>query len=189
MTHYPMKTPRPLHEAAHIAAMAYSALEPITRRIVVCGSIRRGSALCGDVEIVAEPMMNGDLFGDDTPILEPIIRAVEMMGEISKQGSRYIQVRDIFNEREFNLDLFLCHPPAQWGSLVAIRTGPWQLGQHCMAELKRHGFKHDRGGIYDSSGKALSVPDEARFFHYAKVPLVPPEERTALAHRLGLIGP
>ncbi len=177
---------RPLDEACEIAAFCYAALERVTTRLVVCGSIRRGAPVVKDVEIVAQPMLNGDLFGGETPLIEPIVRICWELGRVAKQGERYIQVADICGQTGFNLDLFLAHPPAQWGSIVAIRTGPWQLSRFAVAAMKRRGFQHVDGHVRDmKKGTVCATPTEREFFAYAGIPMVPPEERTELAHRLG----
>lgn len=175
-----------LDQAAHLAAFCYSALEKHGRRLVVVGSVRRGAAICHDIEIVLEPMMNADLFGGETPLLDPLVRELWAMGTIKKQGARYIQVVDIFGEKDVALDLFLCHPPAQWGSLVAIRTGPWQLSKLAVTRMRERGAVHQDGHAKDpNTGRLLPTPTEHHFFKLAGLPCVDPSQRTELAHRMG----
>lgn len=181
-----MKKSMSLHDAAHLAAFCYSRLERHARRLVVCGSVRRGAPICNDIEIVMEPSMNIDLFGGETPVLDPIIDTLVRIGTIKKQGARYIQVVDIFEEEGISLDLFLCHPPAQWGSIVAIRTGPWQLSKFAVEKMKVNGLRHINGHVEDASnGNLIPTPTEKHFFDCADLPFVDPEERKALAKQLG----
>lgn len=74
---------------------------------------------------------------------------------------------------------------SMWGSLVAIRTGPWQLGRHVMAECRKYQVKHQDGFAVDASrGYLLPTDEESQFFGLARFPCVPPAERDALAEKL-----
>lgn len=178
----------PLKRAADLAAVVFMELEPVVARAVVCGGIRRGAPKVHDIDIVVEPTFQPTLLDEPLPILQPIFdRVRQLPGEWSKGGDRYLQIRNVLNSG-IALELYLCHPPAEWGSLVAIRTGPWQLGRHAVTQMRLRGFQHAQGGVQSlKTGARIPVPDEETFFELAGLPLVPPEERTALAQHLGLM--
>lgn len=176
----------PFDEAVVIAQRIAELLRPHVRRIKAAGSLRRRRAHVHDLEFVIEPQMHADLFGGETPVLEPIRRIAGELGEVLKNGDRYIQVDLVLDRPQFlpkvdlRLDLYLCHPPAEWGSTLAIRTGPAQLGHFAMMQLNRWGFSHRDGGIYSSrTGEKIEVPDEETFFRLAHLPCLPPTKRDA----------
>ena len=111
-----MKAKIPLAEAEEIASRVVEKLMPYCQRIEIAGSIRRRKAEIGDIEIVAEPKMIRDLF--DVPVLQAI--PTENLGLVVKNGLRYKQV--LLTEKIY-LDLFIVHPLAQLGVILAIHTG------------------------------------------------------------------
>ena len=111
-----MKAKIPLAEAEEIASLVVEKLMPYCQRIEIAGSIRRRKAEIGDIEIVAEPKMIRDLF--DVPVLQAI--PTENLGLVVKNGLRYKQV--LLTEKIY-LDLFIVHPLAQLGVILAIHTG------------------------------------------------------------------
>jgi DNA polymerase/3'-5' exonuclease PolX len=74
---------------------------------------------------------------------------------------------------------------SMWGSQVAIRTGPWQLGAHVMAECRRYEVRHKDGFAVDATrGYLIPTDSEKQFFALGQVPFVAPAERDALAEKL-----
>jgi hypothetical protein len=129
--------------------------------------------------------MHADLFGGQMPVLDPIRAVMRQLGTWVKGGDRMMQVTDLLGRPGLTLDLYLVHPPSAWGSQLAIRTGPAELGHYVVTACRRFGFRHDNGyaqRLY--TGERVPTDTEDQFFALAQVPCVPPQERDELAVRL-----
>lgn len=166
----------PWADAYAIAETLVLDLAPAVARLKVAGSLRRRTAEVGDIEIVAEPRATtSDLFGTPGPDLDAI-RAVALgWGRLLRNGPRFIQVE---RPDGLHIDLFLVHPPAEWGSILAIRTGPAELSKHAVQQLRRRGLVHRDGHIErERGGGRIPTPEEADFFAAAGLPCLPPARR------------
>ena len=174
----------PFDVAYPIAEEAARILTPTLDMVKVVGSLRRKRPFVGDVEFLGVPVFECDLFGSNpTPVLEPVRRALRGMGEWSKGGDRFMQITDLLGTPGLTLDLYLVHPPAEWGSLLAIRTGPWQLGLLAMMALNKNGYRHRHGRILED-GVLVPTPTEEDFFELAGIECLPPARRDAQAEEL-----
>ena len=179
----------PYVQAKAVAESVVEHLSPYLERVEIAGSIRRKKTWVRDVELVAEPKQReGDLFGTMEADVESIRETLKSLGTWVKGGDRFMQVRDVLGS-SLSLDLFLVHPPAEWGSILAIRTGPSTLSQACVTRLKRYARKHEGGRILDlATGQTLPTPTEREFFELAGVAYMQPEYREVQAQRLGMEG-
>lgn len=148
-------------------------------QIEVAGSIRRRSKWVHDIEIVAEPWMEiglaTDLLGEATATYhsrlddvladlheEQVLRAFPG----AKHGERFRQFA--VAPLGIKVDLFVVRPPAQWGSILAIRTGPAHYS-HWLVTPKRQGgampsyLRQRDGGLYDGD-ELILTPTETDFF-------------------------
>ena len=148
-------------EALDLAGRAVERLRLVVARVEIAGSLRREQETVGDIELVAEPVSNGDLFGPSpSPQIEPVQAAMKDMGRWVKGGRRMMQVTDVLGHRDVKLELYLVHPPAQWGSLLAIRTGPADLGQYCMTAMRPRGYRHHHGhAVRIDTGELVPTPE------------------------------
>lgn len=175
----------PWDEAYALASEVAAHLEPWCRRLKCVGSVRRRKPTVGDIEFVAEPHYSVDLLGEREPLIEPIRTALLEIGTWIKGADRMMVVSDVLGRPHVRLDLFLVHEPAAWGSQVAIRTGPADLGRYVVTECKARGFKHENGHARRlNTGLRVPTDTEEQFFALAGVPCVPPAQRDALAERL-----
>lgn len=188
----------PLERVDAIAAALRDQLRPIVARVEIVGSIRRRRPFVKDIELLVEPReVAADLFGSKVHDIEAVRAWAGRAGEILKAGDRYIQlarpvepipgvIHDASDGPVVRVDVFLCYPPAQWGSLLAIRTGPAELGQAAMIGLRRRGYWHRDGAVWKAErGRAVIVPTptEREFFQLAGLRHLPPwrrDERLAL---------
>lgn len=170
-------------EAYAIASEVAAHLEPWCARLKCVGSVRRRRPECGDIEFVAEPPASEDLLGQKTPLVEPIRAAVQELGDWVKGGDRMMQVTDLMGRHGLKLEVYLVSPPASWGSILAIRTGPADLGKYVVTRCREKGYVHSQG-FAKRSGVQIPTDTEEQFFALADVPCVPPHERDALAERL-----
>lgn len=169
----------PFEEALKLAKHLVDELTPAVKRLKVAGSVRRKKATVGDIEIVAEPFMyQQNLFGELAPDVQQILFVCKQIGTVLKSGQRMIQVGDVLGKPGLNLDLHLVHPPAQWGSILAIRTGPYELGKLAMIRMGMLGRQHQDGFVIESaSRRLLPTPEEEDFFLLAGLPCLPPIQR------------
>ncbi len=176
----------PWNQAYRLAGQLVEELRPVVRRLKVAGSLRRRRPDVGDIEIVVEPeMYAADLFQRMAPDVNRILFTARTWGRVEKSGERQIKVADVKGVVGFSCELYLVHPPAQWGSILAIRTGPWELGKIAMGRMIARGLKHKNGFVHDSTSRAvLPTPTEADFFAAAGLEMVPPAQRDAQAAAL-----
>lgn len=74
------------------------------------------------------------------------------------------------------VDLFLVLPPAEWGPLFAIRTGPADYSRAAVTKLRERGMRCEDGAIWRGNER-LACPDEATFFALCGLPYATPEAR------------
>jgi len=73
---------------------------------------------------------------------------------------------------------------SEWGVILAIRTGPAELGQWAVTRMRRFGRRCEGGRILDMrSGEELPCESEAAFFEYAKLSCLPPRFRDSAGAR------
>lgn len=159
---------------------------PYTVDYMVVGSVGRKEAFVGDLDILVYPKKTGipEVTSRPNYQIGQIQRAVESMGQWHKGGSRQMTVRNIFNSG-INLDLFLCHPPAQWGVLVAVRLNPAELVIWMKTQIDVRGYEREHGTIHQA-GREVKVPTEEDYFKLAGLEWCPAEARRELAWQLGL---
>lgn len=162
-------------EALEIARALHAEISPVVARAKVVGSLRRQRAEVGDIELLVEPRtIASNLFGELAPDLASIQHAVSGWGDIQKSGEKYAQVQ---RRDGVVIDVFICTPPAHWGSLLAIRTGPAELGQHAVTQMRRRGLVHRAGHVETERGRLIPTPEEVHFFRAAGLPCLPPAKR------------
>lgn len=183
-------TKLPFQEALDVARRLTEELKSVVARSKVAGSLRRRRPEVGDIELVIEPhLVEVDLFGRHDPGLEEIRAVVQEWGTILKGGDRMIQVVDVYGKVGLKVDLFLVHPPAQWGSILAIRTGPAELGQLAVTLMRERGFRHRSGyAVNVATGAPVPTPTEEAFFELAGLPCLPPARRDSPAARTPVEG-
>lgn len=190
---------------ARLAAEAFCGMiDSVCDRIEVAGSIRRQSALVGDLEIVCVPRLTTDpttlIAGEPISALDRHIERlaffprghseteppVKFNTNAPANGSRYKRL--IWRGRsgpieKIKIDLFAVMPPAAWGALLAIRTGPADFSKMLVTKRSNGGAMPDglqqrTGALWGPRGK-IDTPEEADYFAAIGIPYWPPEDRTA----------
>lgn len=189
------------HLATEIWPIAQSlvvAMSPACMRVEIAGSLRRRKATVHDVEIVAMPRLERDLFGDlvvDGPteldsILARLVRQ-DVLACGDKWGSRYKNFRVSVPDRpRIKLDLFVVLPPAQWGVLFAIRTGPAGFSQWIVTQRLAGGALPSHCRVLDGAvregligeGNIIPMPEELDFLAFLGLGWIEPAEREAQWH-------
>lgn len=169
-------------KAAEIARMVGNQIIPYCVRLEIAGSIRRGKDEVGDIELVAMPKMEpvydlwGEKVGEHSLLNDRSI--FEAMGKISKSGKRFVQVELL---EGINLDLFIVLPPAQWGVILAIRTGPVEFSQWIVTSRSKggallNGWKVEEGRVWDGQTE-LTFNEEIDFLKWLELGWIEPRDR------------
>ena len=157
-----------------------SAIDSLINRRVLVGSLGRAENYIGDIDILVEPSE-----GESTI---PAIREVlEGLGEWNRGATRQMVVDNVLDSG-IGLDLYICHPPAQWGVLTACRLNPNPLVIYGKAVLDSMGYRRKGGALYlTNEGPEIPIPDEETWFNLVGIPFVPPDLRWELTRDLRLI--
>lgn len=194
--------PVPAERARNAARRVMASIEGSCDRIAIAGSLRRGKPTVRDIEIVAVPRWESRAADDiwatpfDVDVLE------ERLAELLEAGA--LAARPVENHRRdgssdfqfklgpafkallvdgIPLDLFVVRPPASWGVIFGLRTGPgdWntELVTQCQAISRRV-----RGGQVEAwigaTGRwePVPTPEEEDFYAALGQPWVDPGDRS-----------
>jgi DNA polymerase (family 10) len=180
-----------LDDAERLAAEVVDLLAPATERVEVAGSIRRRKAEVGDIEIVAiprlapaldlwEPIASDDLLEARVRDLRNIrtLRLRDVGGRV-RDGRRY----KALDYAGAPLDLFIVRPPATWGVLLFLRTGPEGWNRRVVTECRYRGLRFQDGRIVTRSGLPVASETEEDVFRALGLAWVDPPARSADAVR------
>jgi DNA polymerase/3'-5' exonuclease PolX len=183
----------PLGRARHLACEVVALLRDRCERIEVAGSIRRARPDVGDVEIVCVPRISetvAGLFGDRLErrneldaLCQDLIERGVFAHRLASNGQH------AFGERlkrltygGVALDLFSVLPPAEWGVILAIRTGPAEFSRRLVTRRRSGGLLPDWLRVQDGAiwhgADPVPTPEEADVFRLLGLPNIPPAERT-----------
>lgn len=188
----------PLAVARVVASALVHHLSPFAERISIAGSVRRERQWVKDAEIVMVPKVRyveRDLFGNDGKAIRydtsegidaynrierfPMeVRDVESKdGEIRRiDGDRFKALVD--THTGLPIDLFIVLPPATWGCIYFIRTGPADFNKRAMKRAHAMGMQFDQGRlIMQASRRPLPTPEEEDVFRHLKANYKDPEDR------------
>lgn len=192
----------PHAEAYATALRLVGELAPGCERIEIAGSLRRRKLMVRDIEIVVVPLIGERQVGIFSTITEPVDYLEEVVASLLATGS--LKARPVENHRadgsidvQFKLgpafkalttgtgipvDLFIVRPPATWGVIFGLRTGPgdWNIAlvDGCKAIGRRvTGGQVEawRGGL--TGWAAVPTPEEADFFREIGQAWVEPRDR------------
>lgn len=232
-----MKNRRPLAEADVVAQEIVAWLARSCERIEVAGSVRRRKPEVADIEIICVPKVETtmiDLFGQATDTRNLLDDAISdgMVASVASHmdgiwaGLNPRLMRDALRLRldknggsacgmrykrlllgEWPLDLFSVINPAQWGVILALRTGPAEFSRRLVTPESQGGLLPDhmrvRDGalwlaeavliagrdqtpaeyfagqamLQDDKPRVMETPEESDFFRAIGVEMLPPEER------------
>lgn len=175
---------RALEDARRIAIAVSEVLAPACARIEIAGSIRREQLSVTDIELVAEPRLLTDLFGEpaegptDLDLLVDRLIAQQLLAprEPRRMGQRFKALAAV--RTNMPIDLFIVRPPRTWGATLAIRTGSAEFSRFMVAEARRRGRRVDECQVWDEDGERIPTPTERDFFAACRVAWVPPRSRS-----------
>ncbi len=156
-----------LRDAQQCADEVIGWLRPVCAEITVAGSVRRGAATVGDIEIVARVATANaaqraprPVFG--MPLMTPLdnrLAALRTAGTIypdGKDGAKYKRFRVL--KYGVAVDLFLASAE-NYGNILAIRTGDKDFSHYLVTTRWRGGLMPD--GIIQKGGYLWRVVDMA----------------------------
>lgn len=177
-------------EAKQVADELLEVLGSACERLVVAGSLRRGAEEVKDVELVALPRVGVDLFGgrrDDECQLtlalerEVLAKRLRWRTETHDHEVNWKVPRKVWNlvhvPSSVRVDLFAVRPPAQWGAILAVRTGPAEYSQHLVTICQRRGLRSVEGRLVDGAGRTVPTTTERGFIEACGEQWREPHER------------
>jgi DNA polymerase/3'-5' exonuclease PolX len=174
-----MKQKLQLEAARDLAQNLVKQLAPFCKRIEIAGSVRRNKPEVGDIELVAIPVFEFDMFGNVSEEHQLDGVCWEEFGKVIKNGHKYKQIE---LKDGINLDLFIVTPPAQWGVVFTIRTGSAEFSHRLVTPRKFGGMMPSnykvQGGAIWSNNHIIETPEESDVFDLIGVPFIAPEKRT-----------
>lgn len=177
-----------LGQAQALADKIIKELSPVCAKIQVAGSIRRQKSQIGDIEIVAIPLQQLDLFGDPAgSLLDPHLeilaqqgRIIKSEGENKRWGPKWKSFHPIARP-ELKVDLFIT-TPEEWGYTFTIRTGSSDFSRKVVTPKQQGGFLPGNLRVSEcrlwENGIALKTPEEEDFFRFLGLEWIEPENRT-----------
>ncbi len=179
---------------------------------VIAGSVRRLSEDVHDIEIVSKPSLKAPRPEFGTPAykteFDKVLARLEkdgylrfLMGaEKLKKYEIHLQSFGLANAlNSFKVEFYQCTPPAQFGVLLAIRTGPakdynnfskWIVTQRKHGGVLPNGYRVKHAAVWheeqlDSKDEPIKgetplyMPDEMDFFNFLEVKWIEPSLRVA----------
>lgn len=192
--------PVPHAEAYAAAERLVAALAPACVRIEIAGSLRRQKPLVRDIELVAVPLWEDRSVGD----LWATAKAVDLLEEkvsLMLLGGRDLEARLVDNHRadgrvdrqrklgpafkalvfqDIPVDLFIVRPPATWGVIFALRTGPGDWNTRLVTDAGSIGRRVAGGQVQRWAGhdwETVPTPEERDFFGAIGQAWLEPRER------------
>lgn len=174
----------PLNQATPLVEEIKSRLSPYIINFQPVGSIGRHESMVGDIDILVYPAKYTSNNKSGVYMIGQIERELKLMGQWHKGGTRAMTIRNVLDS-PFQLDLFLCHPPAQWGVLVGVRLNPAEFVIWAKAKIDSLGYVRENGTIF-KDGVEIKVPTEQDYFKLLGLDWVPAGARRELCWRMGL---
>lgn len=188
-------------EALPIAENLVALFKPACTRIEIAGSIRRLKPEPNDIEIVAipDPEPYGFVFGhpEVRNFLDGILYELRIGDDEDihlleiKGGQKFKQFWVSLDGGQtfvIKLDLFLVTPPADWGVLSIIRTGPadfshWIVTQRCYGGALPNGLHVQDGRVLTSDGEHIPCSEEIDFLNVCNLDWIEPKDRHPIVFR------
>lgn len=179
--------------AQHLRAL----LEPYCERIEIAGSLRRGISTVKDIELVAIPLTVKVKTGLFSEMIDIEDKLEQRIAEAIAEG--WLTARDVAQHRKggdvvvvhkmgerykaleydsIPCDLFVVRPPADWGVIYTLRTGPADFSARLVTAIQDLFMRVEDGHLI-RSGQVVSCPEERDFFAAIGQPWLEPRDRRA----------
>ena len=188
----------PWAEGMEVANRLIADIEDVVVRHAIAGSLRRKTADVGDVELVVIPrtvtLLDG-LWGTEevranllierlTGMLENDLEAARWAPhpDDPKMGERYAKF--IHAPSGIQIDLFMVLPPAQFGVIHLIRTGPDTYSQWFVTAVRAKGYHVKDGALHwgtmgcgSRPCAVAETPEEKDVYARTQIPYLLPQHR------------
>jgi len=161
----------------------------VVERVAVAGSVRRQAPWCKDIEICCVPLITKQQVTlDGTTEVERTavddwcdfrLQRGTLQHRLDKNGRKSCGMR--FKRLlwfplppslpphpgngpgPIPIDLFIVIPPASWGVVYAVRTGPAEFSHWLATRALQQGMKLNDGHLERADGTLISTPEETDF--------------------------
>lgn len=185
----PPKTRYPREAALVVAGELCAILGPVCARLAIAGSLRRGKADVGDVEILFIPKLEErplDLLSTTSfNLAEEAIAGMLSRGVLSKRpsktgGTAWGDKNKLALHRSgIPVDLFAT-TEASWWNYMVCRTGPADSNTRIATAAQNRGWKwnpYGSGFTNTATGETHDCHSEEAVFAFVGLPFHPPESR------------
>lgn len=190
--------PMPWAEAWAVAEGLLADLAPVCERAAIAGSLRRRRPMVRDIELVVAPRFRDEPDGlFDTRRVDCLeewiagelgmgrlrLRRVEAHREsgVTELTTRNGAAYKALEAAGLPVDLFIVRPPATWGVIFGLRTGPGQWNTRLVTECKAVGRRVSGGQVERwhavNGWEVVPTPEEADFFAALGQEWVDPADR------------
>lgn len=189
----------PHHQALGLAKDVVELLAGTYERVAIAGSLRRGKATVGDIELVIKPAFDGAVNLLDERVSARLRANTFALRQKSNgaqlaNGPRYKALR----YRDIAVDLFIVLPDRHFGPTLVIRTGPGDSNMVLVTQAGRRAASGDYGvlppGMRFESGalwngdEQLHTPEEEHVFAACGLPWIPPHLRSVQIYQEQALG-
>ncbi len=138
-------------------------------RVDIAGSLRRGKHVFKDIDILLVPTRDGS----EAEIQSFLASLADPDGLIGA-GPTKVSIRHTGLQVDFRVV-----PPDSWPAALQHFTGSKEHNTALRSRAKTLGLKMNEYGVYDASGAALPLEDEASVYRAVGLAWIPPEIREA----------
>jgi len=175
-------TKLPYAQMRPVASAVVDRLADACHRIAIAGSLRRCASMVGDIEIVAVPKLDVDLFGNPTSVSQVDHLLASWPIQLLKNGPKFKQFSFTTTVgNTYTVDLFLQPDPATWGVNFLIRTGSALFSQKMVTPKWQGGYMPNEYRVEDarvwSGGGKMLTPEEQDIFELWEMDFISPEKR------------
>ena len=175
-----------------VARQLCELLLPVTTRLCVGGSLRRGAPLVGDIEILFIPateerkvdLFNVETFGLAADAINRMVKQGILQKRLSVKGTASWGPKNklaLHVASGIPVDL-LAATEANWWNYLVCRTGPAALNQRICVPAQKKGWKWNPygAGFSGPAGHAVAVTSEEEVFEFVGLPFKRPADRYML---------
>ena len=135
----------------------------------IAGSLRRGKHVFKDIDILLVPAREGT-----EPDVQTFLASLADPDGLIGAGPTKVSIRRTGLQVDFRVV-----PPASWPAALQHFTGSKEHNTALRSRAKSLGLKMNEYGVFDASGAALPLDDEASVYRSIGLAWIPPEIREA----------